>query len=352
MHEYYAQSFLDTLSDLGVSELTFRSELHERTNSPHQALFLKQDQIAIELAMELTNDPQLGLKFGSRLKLTEQGIFGYAVMSSACVLDALKLLIRYSQIILPSVEINLSRSETGASLIISAAHLPQKLEQFYCEAMMASIMYNGSILIDEPAGHAQVNLSYIPQNNLNAYEKYFSAEVSFAANDNSIFFSELSLQSKISTANLQAVEAYRKECDRLFSLDINRGSLVKKVKQKLISLGSEYPNCASMARQLHTSESTLRRRLKAEGMNYQTVMDQVRYRMAREYLFNTLLPVSEIAYLLGFSDSSNFRRSFRRWSGSTPAKVRKAIQSSQGDAQSPTLLKTNKNKSQPIQQQT
>jgi AraC-like DNA-binding protein len=49
----------------------------------------------------------------------------------------------------------------------------------------------------------------------------------------------------------------------------------------------------------------------------------VRYRLALEYLQGTHLPVTEVALLLGYSSAANFRRSFKRWSGVTPAEIRR-----------------------------
>ncbi|MFT7015797.1 MAG: AraC-like DNA-binding protein [Pseudohongiellaceae bacterium] len=77
-----------------------------------------------------------------------------------------------------------------------------------------------------------------------------------------------------------------------------------------------------MAKIMHMSESTLQRHLAKEGTKFQQLLDKVRYRLASEYLLGTSLPVSEIAFLLGFSDTTNFRRSFRRWSNVTPSQVR------------------------------
>jgi AraC-like DNA-binding protein len=75
---------------------------------------------------------------------------------------------------------------------------------------------------------------------------------------------------------------------------------------------------------MHMSESTLQRRLAKEGTRFQELLDQVRYRLALEYLQGTQLPVSEIAALLGFSNPANFRRSFKRWSATTPADIRQS----------------------------
>jgi len=98
----------------------------------------------------------------------------------------------------------------------------------------------------------------------------------------------------------------------------------ERVQQILLQAGSEFPTSAKVAALLHMSESTLQRHLTREGHRYQQLLDQVRYRLALEYLNVTTLPVAEIASLLGFSDATNFRRSFKRWSNSTPSAVRTA----------------------------
>ncbi|MFT6310402.1 MAG: AraC-like DNA-binding protein [Porticoccus sp.] len=99
------------------------------------------------------------------------------------------------------------------------------------------------------------------------------------------------------------------------------------MQQILLQAGSEFPNSARVAQLLHVSESTLQRHLSKEGNRFQSLLDQVRYRLAGEYLEGTNLPVAEIACLLGFRDAANFRRSFKRWSGTTPSLVRQAVTS-------------------------
>jgi len=106
------------------------------------------------------------------------------------------------------------------------------------------------------------------------------------------------------------------------SADNQLGLVSERVKQILISTRLDFPSSASIADKLHMSESTLQRRLAKEGCRFQELLDQVRYRLALEYLQSTHLPVTEIAILLGYSSAANFRRSFRRWSGITPMEVR------------------------------
>lgn len=73
---------------------------------------------------------------------------------------------------------------------------------------------------------------------------------------------------------------------------------------------------------LNMSPRTYRRRLDDEGHAFQKLLDQVRAEHATRYLKNTRLPLSTIAYMIGFSDASNFRRAFIKWTGVSPTQVR------------------------------
>lgn len=72
------------------------------------------------------------------------------------------------------------------------------------------------------------------------------------------------------------------------------------------------------ARDLGMSRQTLYRRLKDEGVTFAQVRDDLRRRMAMDYLSARKVSVGETAYLLGFSEASAFVRAFRRWTGTSP----------------------------------
>ena len=79
----------------------------------------------------------------------------------------------------------------------------------------------------------------------------------------------------------------------------------------------------AVARELAMSARTLQRRLAAEGVSYQQLMDDWRKRAARQHLTGTSLALSEVAYLLGYSEVAAFHRAFKRWFGVTPHEFRR-----------------------------
>jgi len=74
----------------------------------------------------------------------------------------------------------------------------------------------------------------------------------------------------------------------------------------------------AVARKLGVSRPTLFRRLKAEGVTFAEVLDQLRHRLALGYLGGRKVSVNETAYLVGFSESAAFSRAFKRWTGASP----------------------------------
>ena len=77
-----------------------------------------------------------------------------------------------------------------------------------------------------------------------------------------------------------------------------------------------------MAEELNMSRSTLYRRLQDEDYCYQTIIADFRRDQAMQHLKQTDLTICEIAEKLGFSDDSNFRRAFKKWTGTSPAESR------------------------------
>jgi AraC-like DNA-binding protein len=87
-------------------------------------------------------------------------------------------------------------------------------------------------------------------------------------------------------------------------------------------LEGQYPDMPQTAKMLNLSPRTYRRRLESENRSYQELLDQVRAEHATRYLQNTRLPLSSIAYMIGFNDASNFRRAYLKWTGRSPSEVR------------------------------
>ena len=77
-----------------------------------------------------------------------------------------------------------------------------------------------------------------------------------------------------------------------------------------------------VAKKLGMSERTLARRLTEEGVTFIKVVQQLKATLARYYLEDETLPMSEIAWRLGFEEQSSFNHACKRWTGKTPSELR------------------------------
>ena len=95
-------------------------------------------------------------------------------------------------------------------------------------------------------------------------------------------------------------------------------------------IGGDDTRILATARTLGTSARSLQRRLAAAGVSYRQLLDVARKEAAERYLSHTRLPISEIAYLLGYSEAAAFNRAFRRWRHERPQVFRERQRRAQG----------------------
>jgi AraC-like DNA-binding protein len=102
------------------------------------------------------------------------------------------------------------------------------------------------------------------------------------------------------------------------------GTVAAEIRQLLdreVAAGND-TRIEAVARSLATSPRTLQRRLAAEGLSYQKVLDDWRKDSAQRHVAGSALSIGEIAYLLGFAEPAPFHRAFKRWFGVTPQTFR------------------------------
>jgi len=324
MYGIILPELLGLLREQGVKEDDLLETTQLRSIDLSKPIFLTRQQAdtICSNAIKLSKDKALGIRLGLRLNMVALGILGYALMTSANVGDALKLLLRYNQAILPSMAVEIVTSQEGVILVGKAPQLPVQLERFYLDTLYSAVVNNVRILTGEANVSMSLDLDYSAEGESELYASVFGSKVSFMSDKRGLMFSMEGLATTISSSNPLAQNIFQRECDRITSADSQLGLVSERVKQLLISARLDFPSSASIAKKLYMSESTLQRRLAKEGCRFQELLDQVRYRLALEYLQGTHLPVTEVAVLLGYSSAANFRRSFKRWSGLTPAEIR------------------------------
>lgn len=106
----------------------------------------------------------------------------------------------------------------------------------------------------------------------------------------------------------------------------NSDGLVARIRRQLRHIPPDtWPDFETLAQQLHSSVSTLRRHLIDEGQSYQSIKDDLRRDLAISQLCHSEKSVLDIAHDLGFAEASAFHRAFKKWTGARPGEYRRAV---------------------------
>jgi AraC-like DNA-binding protein len=158
----------------------------------------------------------------------------------------------------------------------------------------------------------------VPRIGVVALGRAFGADVGVFYFDKEVLLEPLSLGAPdVAKATDKIAEQY------IEALDPHKvASQVQRLLVDLLPSGKTDQDLVS--KRLNRSTSTLQRQLQAEGLSYRDVLDSTRQRLAQNYLTDDKHSHAQIAFMLGFSDQSNFSRAFKRWTSMSPGQYHEA----------------------------
>jgi AraC-like DNA-binding protein len=158
-----------------------------------------------------------------------------------------------------------------------------------------------------------------------ALQSWFDCPITWNARQACLVFDRADLDIPFLSYNRELLEML----DRALDADLNRAAqnvtLADQVRWHLRrALTAGRPELCTIARDMAISERSLQRRLQSEGHSFKSLGSETRRQVARVYLADPELEISETAYLLGYEDQGSFFRAFRKWENQTPAEWRSA----------------------------
>ncbi|RJG10394.1 AraC family transcriptional regulator [Pseudomonas cavernicola] len=321
----YASALLDLAEQLGLprAELLAAARVKPQVlDNPNGRLSFIDFNLLASAALLHCNEPALGLVLGQRLNVSTHGILGYAVLSSANLGKAIQFALKYYRVLGLAFELEMVEAGERVELRASEAMPLGALSRFAAEGLLSSLHTIAHFLVGEEMLGVEVGFAYPAPAYAARYREVFGAAVLFEQPYHRMSLPKTYLERPMALANPATVQMCEQQCEALLaSLDVQDG-LLTRVRRLLLARPGDFPDLGSAAAALHTSGRSLRRHLSLMGTSYQQVLDEVRKRLALQYLTTTHLPLYEIAYLLGFSDPSNFRRAFKKWTGKLPSDYR------------------------------
>ena len=283
-------------------------------------------QALLAASARQTGDPCIGLVIGNNVRPTSFHALGFSWLASPTLFESLNRLRRYYHVV-TTVPVHYDLTESEGRYIFTADYTDPRYQPTTV-AIDAGLMAILKLCRTATSAHFCPLSVSITHDDLDQPERYveaFGAPVQFSAEVNAIYFDKASLEAPLPGDNLDLVTANDKVAEHYIeTLEPQRvASDVKKLLLDLLPSGDVHQN--TIAGRLNRSLSTLQRQLKYEGTNFQQIRDATRHTLAEDYIRDGKLSVSQIAYLLGFSDQSNFSRAFKRWTGSTPKRYQSQL---------------------------
>ncbi len=276
-----------------------------------------------ELAEKASADPCIGVVAGLKIRPTTYYSLGFSFLTSHTLLDALHRLCRYHNIIATvplKVEITSESDEYLVTVVYPDPDFPAP--PIALDSFLASIIQLGREATTDEFGPVSVSLNRPASGNEERYRQAYGAPVNFSAGQDALHFEKEVIEARLPGDNVIVAQANDTVTDNyLRSLDVD--DVASEVRRLLLQmLPSGKVDRVSVARRLNRSTSKLGRQLKDEGLAFTDLLEDTRKSLAEAYIEQRKYSLSEIAYLLGFSDQSNFSRAFKRWTGKSPGNYR------------------------------
>ncbi|TCT13472.1 AraC family transcriptional regulator [Tepidamorphus gemmatus] len=286
----------------------------------------------LELAAVATDDDCFGLRLADRVSGELSGALTYAMRNAPTLRDALLTLIRYIRTRIDVTGFQLTVEDNQATVEWTFSPLIVHRAQLCDFSAVLLVRYVGWI-VGPNWRPTSATIERPPPRSQDAHRRLFGRRIAFVQQGNSIAFPADLLSLPIEGADPVVHKIARQLLDRQLAERGEATDLITCAREEIVwSLPSEEGiQIDRLARRLGVSTRTLQRKLADAGTSFQELVDDTRRMLARRYLEDRNLRLSEIAYRLGFSAPSAFTRASYRWFGKNPAEVRRKLTTDRRD---------------------
>ncbi len=283
-----------------------------------------QNQIKfVDLIASATSDPLLGFHLAYSYDLREIGLLYYVVASAETLLGSLLRAARYSAVANDGIDLKVNNG-TLLRVRLHYSGVARHSDVHQIEFWMASLVRICRNLIGTNFKPVEIRIMHDRREQLPEMKKLLGCAIITRADVDEIVFSRESVNYPIATADPYLNRLCVRFCEEtLARLRTKTSPLKVRVENAIAaSLPHGEMHVDTVAAQLGMSERTLARRLASEGHSFSRILDRLRWTLARRYLAETEMSISEIAWLLGYSEVANFTHAFHRWTGTNPSTER------------------------------
>jgi len=316
------------VEEYGISPLTMLKKAGidpELLNQPKATITYEQDAAFVSALLNEIKDPEIGFKAGQQFRLSAFGNMGLAAASSSTVEDAIQFFLKYIKLSYTHFDVTFRKVDDKAILRFSDLHQLDELKRFYIERDFSFVLISTRDMFPrsfENQSFKAIKFDFEQPVSGMDYERLYECPVSFSQPYNEILFDITYLNRDLPQANPLTRQILEEQCETQKVEIVGPEGYVHKIQQAIKEYDEAIPSLNEIAAKFHTTSRTIRRKLSAEGVSFQELVNNELRKEAIHYLENTEYSVEKIAQLLGYSESASFIHAFKRWTGKAPRAYR------------------------------
>lgn len=328
---YSWQFSAQCLAELGLdAEALFKRQGVDLADLPgsEEQINMSTWRAILDDAIAEIGDPDLGLKYCQNVDLAGYGPIGFAMLSAETLGQGLEIICRYVDLVQGNTETRLQRGPDDCEICFR----PLKTEFLsYRPDIDCNLSFCLALLrycLGQSWTPERVELMYTQPADISAHQKLIGAPLRFDCSINKVILKPEALDVPMPRADHRLCDILCRDLERLLQQSVTsqttQDDLLGRVRSeigKLLCSGA--PKIEAVAKRLNSSSRSLQRRLSEEGYSFKSLVEETRQQLAESYIRSTSHTLTDIAFMLGYSEISAFTRAFRRWTGMTPLQFRK-----------------------------
>jgi len=278
-------------------------------------------------AVATTGDGYLGLHLAKAAPIEAFGVHAYAMQSSPTLREAYRRACRYQRLIHEATDLTLDE-RADESVLQHALPDGRSVPRHPAEFLVTLWVRFGRLISGGDWAPRLICFAHDAPADVAEHQRVFQTPVQFSSERTAMHVSNQILDAPNASADPRLARLLDDYTERLLKQmpAPAASTLSERVRLELQKdLTGGIPTAADVAQSLHMSVRTLHRNLQQEGATFSELLNILRQEQATRFLADPDISISEVAFLLGFSELSSFYRAFKRWMGTTPADFRAGI---------------------------
>jgi AraC-like DNA-binding protein len=290
-------------------------------NDPNARIPRKALDRLIAALYKKTGDVTFGVKSVKTVHPSHLGPLGYAWMTSTSLEESYQRLERFSRIVIDRLQFSHLCAPEGVYVRIDfdeGANIGPMNYLFNMALFVQMVRLN----LGTEFNPLKVYMNFPKPIESDTIQSHFQCFLEYDAPSNQLLISHEDWQYELPRVNPELALMHDEIVIR-YMARINKLDIISQVKTAIFELlGSGNLAAEDISNKLHITSRTLRRRLDEEGVSYSEILNDLRQELAMQYIRDDSMSLTEISYLLGFSQPSSLSRAFRLWTGKSPTEMR------------------------------